>query len=491
VDPAAKTRRDLKGKSLAALWWSGAQNVAGEALRVAIFLALARLLSPEIFGLMALVWVYLALANVLVEPGLGRALIQREDLEPEHLDTVFWVQLALSGVVCAAGILAADAICGFLGHPELAPVFKALAFVTPLGALNSVHVAQFERAFQGKRAAAAQLASSVIGGVIGIAMALAGYGIWSLVAQQLSGACLGVAINWTVSSWRPGMRLSARALRQIFGFSSGLFGLTLVNVLRKQGDRFLVGFFLGAPALGLYATSHRLIDLLVEVSIRPVSRLGFPLFSRLQTDRNGLKDAYCRVIQGTSAAAFPAFAGMFALAPEIVSATLGPRWQEVATLLRILACLGLVQAIILVDSALLVSQGATFLRLRLNALLGIAVFLLGVAFVQQGLEALCIAIVVCFYCFLPIELRQVNRIIGIGWRRHVENLWPASASALLMLAVVLGAKSAWMSGWGSLSTIGAGIALGALVYCLALFSINPGMRRLARDFLVAHPLRAR
>jgi len=467
----------LKRSAIGAAWWTGAQNAADEALRLVIFLLLARLLSPHIYGLMALVGVYLAVVKLCVDQGFSRALIQREDLRPEHLDTAFWSQMAIALSLCAFGVVAATQIAAALRQPELAPVLRAMALLTPLQALNTVQLARFERDFQARRFAAATLGGSLAGGALALAMAQQGFGLWSLVAQQLGAAVINATIVWRLSSWRPRLRFSRTAFDDLFGFSRNLLGLSVLQFLAKQGDKLLVGLVLGPIALGLYATAQRLIETIVQVAVRPLSKLGLPVLSRLQSDPGGLCTAFHRLQQVTSALAFPVFAGLFALAPEIVALVLGPKWGPVAPLLSILAAMGAFHALALIDAALIVSQGHTLLRLKMNAVYLLGAFLVAFVFVHFGIEAMTVAVVAAAFVFLPFELRQALRIARGSAREMNSRLWPVVLASALMLAAMLSALAWPLAGLPGWERVALAAPLGALVYAAALAVASPSLVR--------------
>ncbi len=474
---------------MGALWWTGAQNVVDEALRLAIFLVLARLLTPHVYGLMALVGVYLALANLIVEQGLARALVQREEIRPDHLDTVFWWQLALAALICTFGIFAADVVAQ-LTDPSLAPVLRAMAFITPLIALNAVQLAQLERELRNKTIAVARLASSIVAGVIAIFLAANDFGIWSLAAQQLVAAALYAMLIWSRSRWRPGRRLSRRALAELSGFAGGLLGLGGLNLLRRQGDKFLIGIALGPAALGLYATAQRLLETLTQACVRPVSQLGLPLLSRFQGCADDLRVAYLRLLQIAAALAFPVFFGLFALAPEIVAAVLGARWQAMATPLRILSALGIFQAIYLVDGALILSQGTSLLRFKLTAVYVFLALALYALLAPLGIEAVCAGGVVAAFVFLPLELHVVRRQTGAAWREFFACLWPATAAATVMAASIFLLKRSAMAAWHDGTVFAVSVPVGAAIYLACLFGLSPIARRLAGEF-IAHAIAQR
>jgi O-antigen/teichoic acid export membrane protein len=477
----------LRAKAYSAAWWTTGRGAADELLRLVFFVVLARLLSPEVYGLMALVMVYLAIVEVVAEHGFTRTLIQKAELRPEHLDTAFWYQILLSLLAFTLGVLGAHPIARLLGQPQLAAVLQALAVMTPLVVLNSVQRALLQREFRLNILAVAKLASTLAGGALGVTLALRGFGIWSLVAQQLAAALLGAVVVWAASAWRPGLRVRRAALGELLSFSSSLLALGCLNLLKNQADKFIIGVFLGPASLGFYSVSRRLVDVLVNVFVRPISQLTLPVFSRLQHSQNQARAAYALAIRGSTAFAIPVLCVLFVLAPDIVSLTLGARWSEVSSLIRLLSLFGLCQVFLFVDFALILSLGGSFQRLKLNSAYVLLSFVLLLISAPYGLEAICASIVVSALLFLPVELRHVDRLINFGAREHVDAIWPAAFSSVVMVGAILAVKHSLATDSPAWQVAAASIFTGACVYGLCLFSISADMRRLASEILANRP----
>jgi O-antigen/teichoic acid export membrane protein len=489
MNSEAQTTAGLKHSAIGAAWWTGAQNVLDEGLRFAFFLVLARLLTPTVFGLMALAGVYLAVVNLFVEQGLAKALVQREALRADHLDTAFWCQLLLALLFFALGFALAGPIAAGLDQPALAPVLQTLALLTPLSALNAVQVAQLERGFRARRIGVAKLAGTLGGGAAGVALALGGFGIWSLVAQQIVSMGLNVALVWSAGAWRPGTQLRLSALRELAAFSGGLFGVSALKLLKRQGDRLLVGVLLGPAALGVFSTAQRLIETITQVVVRPVSQLGLPVLSRMQGQTSALASAWRKMLQATVVAAFPICGVLFVLAPEIVALVLGPQWQSLTPALRILALLGAVQAVSMMNSALLLACGESLLRLRLNAVYLVVALALSAVSVRFGVEAVCAAAALAALAFLPFESRAVARLLGLPVRALLMPLTAAGLATLAMGAAMGLVKTLSIAGTGALPTAALALLAGAVVYSIVLHLVDPGLLALLREFVSHRPRR--
>ena len=172
---------------------------------------------------MALAGIYLTFCTFIIDQGFGTALVQRTDLEHEHLDAAFWVQLAIGVAIAGITVGAAGWIATFFAEPRLTEVLQVLALFPAITAFTLVQQAQLKRQFEFRALAIRHIISAVAGAIIGIALAVLGYGVWSLVAQMLGGAVVGLVVLWRASSWRPRFAFSMRHFRDLVGFGTSVF----------------------------------------------------------------------------------------------------------------------------------------------------------------------------------------------------------------------------------------------------------------------------
>jgi O-antigen/teichoic acid export membrane protein len=423
----------------------------------------------------------LALGNLLVEAGLGKALVQRAQIGPQHRDTAFWLQCGIAAL--AAGVLAvlARPVCAALGHADMVAPVQAAALVLPLTALGSVHLALLERELAHRQIAGVRLGAVVVSAGVAVLMAWQGWGLWSLVAQQWVYGAVSTALAWRASSWRPGTAVTSAAARDLIRPSAGFAANSFVSLVRKQSDKVLVGSLFGTVALGLYSVAHRLVDLLLQVTVRTVSQVALPVLSRLQSRPEARRTAYGAFVQLTSGLACGLFTALALLAPAVVSLTLGEAWQPAVPLLQALALLGIPGSLFLVNTAVLHACGRSRQRVLLNLLLLALSLAAAVAVAPWGLPAVCAAMVAVAFALAPLDLREVNRALGLTWAEQARHLAPAALSAAAMAAAV-GVAWSWSQDWGGVlaQALGlTGLALG--VYVSMLLCLNPRLLAQARD----------
>lgn len=437
---------------------------------------LGRLLTPADFGVVALAAMFMTFAGIFVDQGFGKALIQRKELSAEHTNSAFWASMTTAIVMTVATILIAPVLAAAANAPDLAPVLSWLSIGLIINALTCTPYALLEREFKFKSLAIRRLASTVGGGAVGIAMALAGFGVWSLVAQTLVNSIIGLVALWAATDWRPRQRPTIGALRELRPVGFGVLGIELLAFFGMQADRLLVGAYLGAQALGWYYMAMKIVTIMVEIFSSVFGTVSLPVFSRLQDDRARLCGWLYRLTSASSAITLPCFALASALAPLLLPWVLGDQWSGSVPIFQILAALGAINAVAYFDRNLLVATGNAKDALILTLGQGVLGLVLVLIAAPYGVLAVAIAVVARQYLYWPVRLSILHRAVGIDRGKYLAQWVRPFAAAATMSAVV----AAFVWKWPHLlaSTLAnlilAGL-LGMLIYLLVLALVHPAM----------------
>ncbi len=318
----------LQGRVARGLTWTVVHTWGGQALSLIVFVILARLLTPDAFGLVALAAVFVALAQLVVDQGLGDALVQRPEITPSHVDTAFWVAIATGALLTVAAFLLSYPIGLAVGQPDLVPILQVLAVTFILSALTSIPIALLTRALAFRLLAIRAIVAIVAGGIVGVALALMGAGVWALVAQQVAAAVVSVVLLWAVIDWRPRLHASRREFRELFAFGIRVVGSDILGFVSRNADNFLIGVFLGTVPLGIYAVGYRILDTSQRLLINAARKITFPAFSRLQHDPERMRRAYLRATRAASVLIIPGYVGLALVAPELVITLFGSTWRR-------------------------------------------------------------------------------------------------------------------------------------------------------------------
>ena len=430
----------LRQKAVKGLFWSVVQKWGRAGLTTITFIILSRLLSPEAFGLVALATAFTVFIELFLDQGFGSAIVQRKDLEPEHLDTAFWLNV-LTSILMTGGLIVVSGLLGALfDEPRLASVLRWLSITLILSGLSSTQISILQRKLAFKEFAIRSMVANAVGGVVGISMAFAGYGVWSLVGQDLAGGLVRAVILWRASDWRPGFKVSKRHYKELVTFGASIVGNNALTVLMKRSDDLLIGYFLGPTLLGFYTIGYQLLVIIIRLVTEVTNSVAFPAFSRIQHQPERMRHAFYQVTQYTSVFAFPVFIGLATLAPELVPAVFGEKWAPSIPVMQVLSLIGILQSVLFFNGSVIKASGKPSWQLGimfLNAACSVIGFLLAVS---RGIVAVAAAFVIVGYLLAPVSYLAVRRLIQIDFRTYLWQFIPSLTASLLMVAVITGLK---------------------------------------------------
>lgn len=321
--------------------WSLAQQGGRQVVSYAVFIVLARLLSPYDFGLVALATAWIGLLGVFSEVGFGSALIQRPQVTPAHLSSTFFLNTAIGLLITLLGMAASWPLSRVLDAPEVQPVMLALSAGFLLNALGLTHMALAYRELRFKELAIRDLIATLLGGAVGVAAAWRGYGVWSLVAQVLVTSAAASTLLWVMFRWRPVRAdVSRTALAELWGYSSKLFAFNLFKYLAQNLDKLLVSVLAGPVVLGLYNLAQRLVMIPVQSLAGAVGNWLFPRLAKLQGDRARTRATYFQTSAMMALAIFPALAVLAVVAKPGIPLVLGAKWEPAAPIVPLFAVVG-------------------------------------------------------------------------------------------------------------------------------------------------------
>ncbi|MES3630983.1 MAG: lipopolysaccharide biosynthesis protein [Longimonas sp.] len=469
---------NLRDRALRGVAWSAVQNWGSRLITFVVFAVLAQLLDPEAFGVLALAGTYIALLRVLVDQGFAAAIIQRDELEDGHLDTAFVVNLVGSVVLMLASLPLAAPIAALFDTPLLAPVIQALAPAFLLAALAGVQQALFERRMQYRVLAIREFVASLAGGVVGVSMALYGWGVWSLVGWFLAERTAAVVVLWTASPWRPGRTITRRHFVDLFSFGIHLVGSNLLDYVNRRADNLIIGYVLGPTALGFYDVAYKLYTAGVDLVTQTVSSVAFSAFSKLQHRRDQMRDAFYKGTQTASVVAFPAFLGAAAIAPSLIELVFGTQWvPESAHVFQVLALIGTLHALFYFNPAVLLACNKPSWRLALNAINAVANVVAYTIAVQFGIVAVAAAFVIRGYVLAPLELWMLRRLINVRIRTYLRNIAAPATAAVAMATGLVAARMTLLPDLAIGLWVTLAIGSGALLYTTLVWVLAPSLLR--------------
>lgn len=466
-DPPAEARSSegVRGKVATGLRWKLVSQVFSQGSRVLVGFILARLLTPEEFGLAALTLTFSALALVLSDPSLTARLVQRRDITEADRSTVFWATLA-AGILCtAAGVALSWPIAAFYGDSALQPLLAVESVTFLLVSLSATHVALMTRAMTFRELELRDMVGTAVGGAVAVVAAFLGAGVWAIVAQSVVSACVATLLLWRFSSWRPGWIFSWNSLRDSGSFGLKLLASRLLSFLNLNADNLLVGRHLGSVALGFYSIAYNVMYAPLLRITAPIQNVMVPAFARLQDERERLGRAWLRGARLSAAVAMPAYLGMLAVAPDFVPVVLGNRWLDAVPVLQLLCISGILQGIQMLQSPLLQARGraGSLLRYHLVATpVNIAGFAIGL---QWGIVGVAAGFAVARALMVPVITRMTCREVGLPLsafpRAVAQFVVGAACMCGLVIAARVGLEELGVPATARLAIV---VALGAVAY---------------------------
>ncbi len=474
---------NIRQKAVKGVFWSVIQHWGSQTISFVVFSLLARLLNPEGFGLVALASVFIAFMEIILDQGLSQAIIQRQELDPEHLDTAFWANLTVGILLTTFSITFAEPVANLFNHPQLTPILQWLSLSFLFNAFSCVQQAIFHRQLAFKFVAMRSLGATLGGGTVGVIMALAGFGVWSLVGQKLTGAVVGALVLWGASDWRPKFNISVKHFRELFSFGISQMGFNIVNFFNRRADDFLIGYFLGPVALGYYTIAYRVLWVMTQLLITVSSQVALPTFSKLQAEPERLQRAFYTVTQLTSLIAFPTFVGVAMLAPELVQVLFGSKWQPSIPVMQILAFIGILHSMSYFNSTVMMAKGKPSWRLGVNCLNAVVNVIAFALVTRWGIVAVASAYVIGGYLTFPIYIYLVRKLIPLQAITYLRQYGIPIAGTLVMVVAILGAKHFLSSFMNLPASLAVYITIGAVTYALTIFLIAPNIFRQIMDFI--------
>ena len=428
---------NLRRAALRGTVWSAVQQSGDRGIRMLVFLVLARLIAPESFGLVALAAVYIDFVQLFLSQGLPVAIVQRDELAPEHLDSAFWGNMAFGILLGGGSFAGAVVFAALLQERELASVVRWLSIGFLLNALSTVQESILRRKLYFRALAARAIISQAVAGALGVALAFAGFGVWSLVVMHLVRQAVGVVLLWRSSDWRPQFAFSYRHYRELFAFGVNIMGLQVLGVAWRRADSLLIGGVLGVTALGYYTIARQLVESVSGLIQGTVSPVVWSTLSRLQRNRARLERAIYQAVQMIAVVTWPAYLGIAAIAPELVPTLIGERWLPSVPIVQAFAGVAIVGSVNMCNFTAMTAIGQIRWRIRLEVLAALVTLVAIVLALPHGIVAVAWALAGSLFLLLPIQLWVAIRLLPIVLKAYLYRYVPAVAGSAVMLGAII------------------------------------------------------
>lgn len=425
----------LKNKTVKGVAWSSVERFSVQGVQFLVMLVIARLLDPKDFGLVGMLAIFLAVAQSLIDSGFSQALIRKQNRTEVDNSTVFYFNIIVSAILYLILYAIAPWVAGFYNEPQLTELMRVLCFVIIINSLAVVQRAIYSATLNFKTQAKAAFIAALISGFIGILLAYQGYGVWTLVWQQLLNAGINTTLLWVYSNWHPKLIYSWRSFRELFAFGSKLMVSGLLDTIYSNMYTLVIGKIFSASSLGFYSQADRFTKLPSSNITGIIQRVTYPVLCTLQDNNDKLREDYRKLLRLSAFIIFPLMCMLAGIAYPLIELLLGEKWRFAATLLIPLSFTMMWYPIHGINLSLLQVKGRSDLFLRLEIikkLLGVIVLLVSLPF---GLLVMCYAGIATSLLCLVINTYYTGKLIQVGFIMQIKDLSGILFSSLVLFAV--------------------------------------------------------
>ena len=444
-------------------------------VQMVVSIVVARQLSPDDFGVMAILTFFTSVALAVVDSGFSQTLIRKREPTAQEYHSVLCFNVVVAILLYVVLSLVAPPLARFYGHQAIADVAPVLFLVLPINSLCVVQTVMFTREFRFKLLSNIVLLSSLVSGAVAVTMALMGCGIWSLVAQRLLQMGLKAVAFWVIRRWHSGARFSFAALRQMAPFSLRLLATDLIASIYNNVAQLFIGKMHSTTALGYYAQAQKLKDLPVISTVQAVQGVTYPALSKIADDEHKFAAGYERIVRLLAYLLFPTMLGLVAIAPEMFMLLLGQKWMPTVPYFEILALSGIFYPLSVVAYNILKVRGDGRVILRLELLKRVVMTFVLVYTIPRGVVAVAWGMTAMALVDWLMNVIASERYLRLGVGAYLRSLLPALLLAGVMFGV-LHLANPHLAGLTLALRLVAKIGLGVVVYLVG--SLCCGVRSL-------------
>ncbi len=461
----------LKKKTILGIFWTGAAKMGMQGVQIIVLFVLARLLSKTDMGVANLAVLVTTAVTIINETGLGTAIVLHQDLNRNHLSSIFWGGMGFGIALFAFFALASQPISVLLHNASVAGILIVLSIGFIIGALAVVPRALLAKEMNFKRLSMIEMTAALLSGCVAVALAFLGFGPWSLVFSIVARDMVIAVLVWLSSSWRPQFHFQWQEFRGLMGFSAKVLANDVALYVNMNSDISLVSRYLGAEAVASYGLLLNIVKTPVSRLSQIVSKVAFPAFASVQDDIATFRKGYMQAIACISTLTFPLLVGLGVFARECILLVLSSKYEDMVIPLTILIPYAMLKSVVTIKGSVLIARRRLNIELAWNVIY-LLPFAAAIFFgTHYGLIGVTIAFSGLYLLSFPIIQSVTNRQVHLRDRDFYGAMQPAFISVLLMALAGAGYKflSYSVFHWSLLVTFVLGVPLVGSVYLLSLY----------------------
>lgn len=461
----------LKQKATKGILWSAIERFSVQGVQFVIMIIMANLLTPDDYGLIGMLSIFLAVAQTLIDSGFSQALIRQQDRTEVDNSTVFYFNIVVSGLLYLILYLSAPWVADFYNKPELCSIMRVVCLSIFINSFAIVQRAILTINIDFKSQAKVSLISTIASGVLGVTLAYTGFGVWALVWQSLFYSVLSTVLLWFFSKWRPIKAYSWASFHKLFGFGSKLLASGILDTVYRNIYPIVIGKVFSAGDLGHYTRAQHFSEFPSSNVTTILQRVTYPILCNIQDDNERLRSVYRRFLKLSAFVVFPLMTGLAAVAHPFILLIIGEKWAFCATLLQIICFNMMWYPIHAINLNLLQVKGRSDLFLRLEIIKKIVGVTIICVTVPLGLVAMCYGGIVGSIIALVINTYYTGKLIHVGFFVQVRDLFPTLCLSISMFILVLYSIQ-WIHNLIAQLIVGISVGIISYVGCSYLFKFK-------------------
>lgn len=425
---------NLKNKMLGTLAWISVDRFGQQLVQFVINIALARLLSPSEYTLIALVMIFVTISNTLVDGGFGYALIRKQDADETDFNSVFYFNIAVSLLLYVVLFFLAPPIAAFYNQPDLVFVGRIVFIAIFVNALYLIPSIKLIRALDFKKSATVNIISVSLSGITGIGLALKDMGVWALVAQQVSFPFFRVVIISFFVHWKPKLIFSIRVIKEFFGYSINLLGTSILNNIFNSLNLFVIGKFFPPQEVGIYYQANK-INEASNFSFQAILGSSYNIFVKIQDDTERFRRVFRELVLRSSVIIFPLLLLLIAIADPLIHLLFSEKWRGVAPYLQMLCIASLFNPLYALIISALNARGKSRSTFNIELIKKILIVISIAVCLRFGIIALLVGFTIANYISTLITVFELKKEIGHFWRHQLSDILPSVLIGLVIAVV--------------------------------------------------------
>lgn len=429
---------DIKTKAINGTFWSSIERFSTQIVQFVITIIMARILTPEDYGLIGMLAIFISLSQVFIDGGFSSALIQRKDRNDADFSTVFYINIGVSAIIYLLLFALGPLIADFYHQPILCPIIRVYSLNLIINAFAAVTKTILIIKLDFKTQSKISFISAILSGICGIIAASFGLKVWALVIQALIMSVLNVILSFALVKWRPNAKFSKESFKKLFGFGSKLLVASIISSVYDNLYNLVIGKEFNAKDLGYFSKSKSFTSLISTNIGGILTSVSYPILSEVQSDKSHLLNIYRRYMQLSAFIIFPLLMLLCGIASPMVIFLLTDKWAGCIIILQILCFANLFSGLTAVNLNLLKVTGRSDLVLQIEVIKKIiAISILAVSMLFHNLEIICIGLVLYSFIAFYINTYYTNKILSYGYLKQIQDVFPYLLISLLILAISL------------------------------------------------------